>query len=115
MSVIQMLTRVDPQVILYLPEDPQRFQARISNLAAHFLSVALENTQRLGGDSPLSSMGRILSAIAATEIRLKDDFVKRGTPYLSASLNLGWQGEFNLEIAFQAGFPVPSHSSIAIQ
>ena len=110
-----MFTVVEPQVVLYMSEDPYRFQARVSNLAAHFLGLALEKASRLGGDSPLSSMGRILSAIASTEILLKEDFHQRGTDFLRATLNLGSQGEFLLEVSFVEGFQAPSHSTTTLQ
>lgn len=110
-----MLTLVEPQVVLFLSEDPHRFQARVSGLAAHFLGLQLERTSRLGGDSPLSNMGRVLTAIAATELLLKEDFAKRGTDFLTASLNLGDQGEFLLEVKFTPEFSAPNHSTTTIQ
>ena len=115
MTILSMVTEVDPEVVLYLHEDPYLFQARVSSIAARFLSTSLEQVSRLGGDSPISSMGRILSAVSATELLMKEDFAKRGTSFLTASIQLAQNGELMLYIKFEENFLVPTFSSTAIQ
>lgn len=115
MSVISLITTVDPRVVLYMSEHPMVFQNRASQTAAKLIGDELARTERLGGDSPLGAMGRVLSAISSAEVLMKSYYVASGLEFISVRLTIGGQGEFLLEVGFEPDFSVPVHSSITIQ
>ena len=115
MAIVSMVTLVETAVLLYLPENPNVFHRRMSLLAAEVLVKEFERVSKFGGDYPITSTGRMLSAIHGAEALIRQNLDQMGHSYLKASIRVDGAGAFSLKIDFKDDSYRPTHSSISIQ
>lgn len=111
MSVLSLLTKIDPEVILHLKTDPGAFANVFNSTVMRFLKEEFERAAKFGEANQLASTGIILSALARVEQRTQKHLEDQKLDQLTVDIVWTPSGEFLVNVVFKPGVNRPAHSS----